>query len=400
MQGDIVIVGGGPAGLTTAIALVRALPAAAARLVVLEKERYPRDKFCAGAIGRRGDLVLERLGAAPDVPSVRIDGISARTRDGEASARPGGIARVVRRIEFDEALARIAARLGVRIEENVAVAGVVPRADDRGAIVETSRGAIEAAVVVGADGVGSVVRRSMGLSFGSLRAQVLEVDTEPVAGDRDRAYLHFDIGDRTLTGYAWDFPTIVDGRPLVCRGLYQLRIEGGGAGEKDLAVRLGARLAAIGLDLDRCVRKRYAERGFEPSTRFADETRMLVGEAAGVDAVTGEGIPQAIEHGAIAGAFLADAVATRRPIACWNGVVRRSRATRDLRVRRFVMRRIFGEARPDVEAYTLGCRNALDVGCRQFAAMPLPPLALAEALAHGGWHLLAGAARRALRPVE
>ena len=56
---DVVIVGGGPAGTTTALALTHAAPELASRLLVLEKARYPRDKPCAGALGRRGDGLLD-----------------------------------------------------------------------------------------------------------------------------------------------------------------------------------------------------------------------------------------------------------------------------------------------------------------------------------------------------
>ncbi|NOU29515.1 MAG: NAD(P)/FAD-dependent oxidoreductase, partial [Polyangiaceae bacterium] len=38
---DIVIVGGGPAGLVTALSAITRTPSLAARIVVLEGERYP-----------------------------------------------------------------------------------------------------------------------------------------------------------------------------------------------------------------------------------------------------------------------------------------------------------------------------------------------------------------------
>jgi flavin-dependent dehydrogenase len=47
---DLAIVGGGPAGISTAL---RPRRPPHLRIVVLEKARYPRDKICAGGIGAR-----------------------------------------------------------------------------------------------------------------------------------------------------------------------------------------------------------------------------------------------------------------------------------------------------------------------------------------------------------
>ena len=57
--------------------------------------------------------------------------------------------------------------------------------------LDTAAGAFRARAVVGADGVGSFVRRASGLGAGRLRAQAVEVDTEPAGGDpaRDAARL-------------------------------------------------------------------------------------------------------------------------------------------------------------------------------------------------------------------
>ncbi|HWL87601.1 MAG TPA: FAD-dependent oxidoreductase, partial [Polyangiaceae bacterium] len=59
VESDVVIVGGGPAGSTTAIALAKAAPGT--KIVLLEKSRYPREKYCAGALGGRGDKLLAEL---------------------------------------------------------------------------------------------------------------------------------------------------------------------------------------------------------------------------------------------------------------------------------------------------------------------------------------------------
>ncbi len=383
---DIVIVGGGPAGSTTALAIAQAAPALASRVVLLEKARYPRDKPCAGALGGRGDELLRSLGVHADVPSVAIDGVSFRASAGHAVAAPGRIGRVVRRVEFDHALARAAAERGIVIREGVRVLGV--RRDDRdGPVVETSDGEIRARAVVGCDGVGSVVRKALGIGLGRSRAQVVEVDTEPVASDNDRALLHFDASDRCLLGYAWDFPTVVGGRPLVCRGIYRLKPERGAtaAGELPIGEVLAERLRRLGIDPARCENKHYAERGYEPASSIAEGSIMLAGEAAGVDLATGEGIAQAIEYGVLAGRFLVTRIreTPAGPLALgdWTDRMARSRLARDLRVRAVFMRLFFGPARTETERLFTKSSDVLHVGCQHFAAQPRDWPKLAKVIA-------------------
>ncbi len=373
-SGDIVIVGGGPAGLSTALALVRSAPALASRVLVLEKSRYPRDKFCAGAIGGRGLKLLHELDALPDVPFAPIDGVSFRGRHGRLEARVEAIGRVVRRIEFDHALARIARARGVKIEEDVKVESIedAPPGD---ATLRTSKGDLRAAVVVGSDGVGSVVRRSMGLSAGTLRAQVLELDTEVLPADGPRSLIHFDASDPRIPGYAWDFPTIVEGRPMVCRGIYVLRL---GGSVVDLQARLGERLAAMGLDIADYENKRFAERGYDPVERVAAGRRMLVGEAAGIDPVTGEGIAQAIEYGVLAGRFLARA---SPDVSRWSTRVRRSRLMLDLLARERFVNIFYGPARPSLERFFLDVPDSLHVGCQHFGGLAYDRRRMANVLA-------------------
>ena len=56
---DLVIVGGGPSGLSTALHVQAAAPAL--QTIVLEAEMYPREKICAGGIGARAFRILEEL---------------------------------------------------------------------------------------------------------------------------------------------------------------------------------------------------------------------------------------------------------------------------------------------------------------------------------------------------
>jgi flavin-dependent dehydrogenase len=387
---DVVIVGGGPAGAATALALVQRDARLAERVLLLDRARFPRDKPCAGALGARGDALLRDLGLDVNVPSVQVDGISFRGTERAASASPGRIGRVVRRIEFDHALVRAVTERGVEVRDGVRVQSV-SQDGDRGALLETDAGALRARVVVGCDGVGSVVRKALRTAPARMRAQVVEVDTEPAAVDGDRRHLHFDASDRRLAGYAWDFPTLVDGRALVCRGVYRLTIEGDRAvDERELGQILTDRLRAQGLDPTRFKNKRYAERGYEPTACLARGSLMLVGEAAGIDPVTGEGIAQALEYGVLAGRFLAERVRASgalRRIACWQDEVARSRLARDLRMRRLFARLFYGPSRDRVERWFTESSDAVYVGCQHFAGESYDWTKLARVLARGAARL-------------
>jgi len=371
VDSDVVIVGGGPAGTTTAIALAKIAPRL--RIVLLEKATYPREKYCAGALGGRGEKLLTELDALPDVPHVALEGISFYGFGGARKETVGPIGRVIRRYEFDHALAKIAAERGVTVVEGDRVEAV--HEEEHGAPsdtrtprtrVVTSGGEYSARVVVGADGVGSTVRKAMGYGAGRYRAQVLEVDTESIASDLERTVIHFDLTDHSFTGYFWDFPTLVEGKPMCCRGIYRIVLDDAPV---DLGARLHERLARMGLDFSHYRQKRFAERGYEPDVPLATGNLMLVGEAAGIDPITGEGIAQAIEYGALAGPFVADVLAGRAVLPSWTDVVHRSRLGWDLRKRTRVLPYFFGNLRAPAERFMVGSGGSpLRTGIRHFAA--------------------------------
>jgi flavin-dependent dehydrogenase len=379
---DVAIVGGGPSGISTALHLQAAAPGA--RIIVLEKERYPREKICAGGIGARAFRLLDKLGIEVACPHVPIDAVAVRVADDTVVVRQPGCGAVVRRIEFDHAFARHAIERGIAVRDGCPVHAIA--AGDRGVAITTAGGPLAARCVVGADGVAGIVRRHAGFERATLRAQVVELDTEAAALDLPRDTIVFDFATRALRGYAWDFPTLVGGRPQVCRGIYAL-----GVAADQPRTRLAAYLAERGLSLARERIKQFAERGFEPGAELARPRVLLVGEAAGIDIATGEGIGQAIEYGAVAGPYLARALADDQlGFDDWRRTIDRHHLGLQLRIRHAAHRAFYGRGRARLERMLPRLPALIRAGVQDFAGVPVSGFGVIR----GVGQLLAAALRR------
>ena len=352
------------------------------RVIVLEKERYPREKICAGGVGARAFKRLEKIGVEVQCPRVPLDALAVRLADDTIITRVPGLGAVVRRVEFDHALAKVAVRRGIDVHDGCAVESIEfgdesGPGDPRIAVTTNTGERILSRALVGADGVAGIVRNQAGFAKPTLRAQVVELDTETCAQDLPRDTVVFDFVQRDLAGYAWDFPTIVDGVPLVCRGAYVIR----NLGKDDARARCAAYLAERGLDIGNYRIKQFAERGFEPGTTIARPRVILVGEAAGIDIATGEGIGQAIEYGAVAGPYLARALANDDlGFADWQRTVERHHLGFQFRLRHLAYQWFYGERRATVERAMPKLGSLFKVALQDFAGVPMSPLAIAHGL--------------------
>ncbi len=363
---EIVIVGAGPAGCATALFIWAAAPRLAERIVVIDRAIFPRDKICAGAIGARADGWLEQVGVRIDVPHVPIRGLAVLTRHGrlvEERQRP--IGRVVRRIEFDAALLDAVRNRGIEVRCGVAFQALRHSAD--GLLLSTSAGDLRAAAVVGADGVGSAVRRQLGLPRGRYYAQAVEVDTAALETERVDNLLRFDLSDASFPGYCWDFPTLIDGQRGFCRGMYQLTsgLEPDLPNQGDLGARLAQRLRDRGLDPEGLQLRRFAERGLSLREPCAARRALLVGEAAGIDPVLGEGITQAIGQGKVAGTYLAQC--DDYQFADYRQALGDSRVGLDLRIRARALGFVYGKRRPVAEHWVSHSHSLARAGMSYFA---------------------------------
>jgi flavin-dependent dehydrogenase len=168
---DVLVVGGGVAGAATA----RLLAEAGHRVVLLDRARFPRDKPCGEGVLPTGVRLLDRLGVLAKIPpdrrhALRGVGFVVNGRDrvrGDFPDTGGGYDRGlgVRRLVLDyQLLEHARAHPGVEVRESEPATDV--RWQPGGlAEVTTPQALYRARVVVGADGVRSLVRRRLGLGL-------------------------------------------------------------------------------------------------------------------------------------------------------------------------------------------------------------------------------------------
>jgi flavin-dependent dehydrogenase len=304
---DLLVVGGGPAGLATALHARRA----GMSVLVAEARPAPIDKACGEGLMPGGLAALRSLGVDPPGMPIRgiryLDVTGRRQADAPFRIGPG---RGIRRLALHTALQAAAAHAGVRFTASKINSF---EQDHHG----VRAGGLTARWLVGADGLHSGIRRQLGPAsaagrprrYGLRRHWQLAPWSDLVEvswSDRAEAYVT-PVGPDTVgvallyrrrAGQAYDYADLLSDFPALARRLADAQPAGQlrGAGPLRQTVR----------------------------TRAAGRV-LLVGDSAGYeDALTGEGISLALRQAAAAVAALS-AGEPARYAAAWPTLTRRYR---------------------------------------------------------------------------
>ena len=215
---DLIIVGAGPAGSTAAIYAKRR----GLKTLLIDKERFPRDKICGDALSGKSVAILRELDllektqklpgahiqsivfSSPNHASFRIDLTQTSLKN-----IPKGF--VIRRKNFDAFLFAEAEKAATKTLQNFVVSDLIIengyvkgiQGHDKSSGKETE---FYSKIVLGADGYKSIVSRKLGLYFHDPKHWVVALRCyyKNVKELTDQIELHY--VDEVIPGYFWIFP--------------------------------------------------------------------------------------------------------------------------------------------------------------------------------------------------
>lgn len=217
---DVIVVGAGPGGAITATMLAQK----GYDVLLLDRKEFPRDKICGDAVPAGAIELMRKLGMGDKIKKAEAKGelyplyqmllVSPRSHELIAQfhkGEHGADSYVAPRIYFDDIIQKHAIESGAEfclgqakepIVENGRITGITAQ-------VNGSTQTLKAKMVVGADGVTSVLTRNLREKSNqhvdkhravALRAYIEDIEEIP---NTVEFYLYKDI----LPGYTWIFPT-------------------------------------------------------------------------------------------------------------------------------------------------------------------------------------------------
>ena len=333
---DVIVVGAGPAGSTTAYHLAQS----GLSVALLEKTAFPRDKVCGDGLTPRAVKQMIAMGIDTSEQAGWLHSKGLRIVGGghtlelpwpELSSFPN-YSLVDPRSHFDEVLARQAAKAGADLQEQTNVTG--PLFDERtGELIGVTARATDekgrkvgpeyrylAPLVVAADGNSSRLALAMGRTKRDDRPMGVAVRTyyrSPRTNDDWlESWLELWDGDKLLPGYGWIFG-VGDGTVNVGLGILNTSDAFQNVDYKDLLTRwLDQTPEQWGFrteNMTQPVRGAALPMGFNRQPHYG-RGLLLVGDSGGmVNPFNGEGIAYAMESGALASEFIAQALARPTP---------------------------------------------------------------------------------------
>jgi geranylgeranyl reductase family protein len=294
---DVLVVGAGPAGSAAAIHLTRG----GARVLLVDKASFPRDKPCGGGV--TGRALRHRPCEIEPVVERVVDRMVLRAGYGttvDRTSRAPLIAMTQRR-RLDLHLAEQAVSAGADFRDGAAVSDL--ELDEAGVFARVGRRRVRASFLVGADGANGVVARAAGLGTGIVRGVALEGNVpwgalEP-ASYASAAWVELGV---VPGGYGWVFP----------KGAHANLGVGGWMSEGPrLRPHLERLARAHGVDPASLVDVRGHRLPMRELGAPAARGRvLLVGDAAGlVDPLSGDGMYEAFVSAPLA----AEAILENRP---------------------------------------------------------------------------------------
>ncbi len=333
-EADVVVVGAGPAGSTTAHYLAQA----GLTVTLLEKSAFPREKVCGDGLTPRGvkQLIAMGIDTSTEAGWLRNKGLrivggghSLELRWPELTAFPDyGLVRT--RSDFDQLLARQAEKSGAHLRECTHVTR--PILDERsGRIIGVAARPVDAngrkvgdevtyrgRLIVAADGNSTRLSLAMGLTKRDDRPMGVAVRTyyrnTNHTDDWLESWLEIRAGNKLLPGYGWIFG-MGDGTSNVGLGLLDTSKAFKNVDYKDLLDQWLAQLPPergfIDQNMTQPVRGAALPMGFNRQPHYT-RGLMLVGDAGGmVNPFNGEGITYAMESGEIAAQVATQALSRR-----------------------------------------------------------------------------------------